>query len=379
MQRVVRILTLAVALSAAGCAHARHAEPVAPPDSPARAEPVASPRPGGEAATGPQAPAAPVEPAQTGAREEERGPCELSRLAGDRAVDAARRGLYQTTCRAALWFDGLFGEERHPAAASNATGRVELSSTYSQYYGARFRGRFNARVRLPNLEKGAEAFFGRDEKKTIVEDREEGFALRSQFLGLEEQDRWVAGLGYSLPGTYRQRADFRVGVSGSTAPEIFVQARNRNNWYMGKRDLWHVRETAFWSNRDGFGATASADFDHLFTRVLLVRWGSIGTFSEATHGMSWRSALVAYQDLHTRRAMAYELFIRGETDAPVGVKEYGSRVVYRQAIFHRPWLFGELIGGYSWPREKIRDLRRGSAVFGFGLELLFGRDENSYY
>ena len=134
-----------------------------------------------------------------------------------------------------------------------------------------------------------------------------------------------------------------------------------------------LRETVFWTNRDGFGSTSSFDFDHLLSRVLLFRWGSVGTVSEETEGLDWRSALVLYHNLRGHRAIAYETFVRGETEW-VELKEYGARAIYRQSLLGRPWLYGELVTGYSWPRLDPEDERQGSFSIGVGLELHFGRD-----
>ena len=98
----------------------------------------------------------------------------------------------------------------------------------------------------------------------------------------------------------------------------------------------------------------------------------MGTVSEATDGLDWRSATVLYQNLGSRSALAYELFLRGSTGSEIGVREYGARGVYRRPL-RREWLFGELIGGYTWPRESLDERRQGSVLFGFGIELLFGR------
>jgi hypothetical protein len=289
-------------------------------------------------------------------------------------VDRARDRLYRTACGAARWFDGLFGDQAHPDAARNVTGRAEVSVIGSEFEGARFRGRFNLRARFPNLEERVEAFLGRDDEDEFVRDRTQGLALRSQFLDLEGSDSWLAGLGYSLPGSYRQRTDFRVGGRVSTAPEIFVQGRHRRNWFLSERNVLRFRETIFWTNRDGFGSTTGVNFDRLLSKNLLVRLGNVGTWSEASEGLDWRSALIFYQHLRDDRALAYEAFTRGKTDAEVPVREYGLRTIYRQSILGRSWLFGELVLGYSWPQERLDEPREGSAAVGFGIEMLYGRD-----
>lgn len=290
------------------------------------------------------------------------------------AIDDAHRKLYETLCGAALWFDGLFGERNENAIASarGTSGRFEVSGLYSEYEGSRVRLRGNVRFDFPNFAKRWNAFIGRDDQDDFIRDRSEGLALRSQFLDFSDQNRWLAGLGYSLPGSYKQRTDFRVGGKIGSEPEIFAQGRYRRNFLINDRNLVHFRETLFWTNRDGFGSTTSLDYDHVVKRTMLLRWGNIGTVSESTDGLEWRSAMLLYQSLDNAKALAYEIFVRGETAWEVPLKEYGARTIYRQPLLHRDWLAGEVVFGYSWPRFELEDERKGSATIGLGLEILVG-------
>lgn len=287
-------------------------------------------------------------------------------------LDNSRRMLEETFCGATLWFDGLFGQPDVENARA-VSGRVELSAIHTEADGTEPRARLRLKYDLPNLENRVNLFLGRDDRDDFVQDRQKGFAIRSAVFGVETEDRWLAGLGYSPPGRWKDRLDFRVGARVSTAPEVFVQGRLRRNVFLGDRSVWRLRETVFYENRDGFGSTTSADFDHVLRRTLLFRWGTVGTVSEATDGLDWRSATVLYQNLGSRSALAYELFLRGSTGDEVEVREYGARGIYRRPL-NREWLYGELIAGYTWPRESIDEPREGSALIGLGIELLFGRD-----
>ncbi len=341
---------------------------------PARPQPVPEPvpQPAAGPVSEPVAPAPQAEPAKKPARIHAIGPCRDSASPGEPFIDEARRKLYETLCGAALWFDGLFGENNNFASARRTSGRLEISGLDSQYEGTKVRVRGSVRVDFPNLDNRVNAFLGRDDQDDFIRDRNEGLALRSQFLRLETSERWLAGLGYALPGSYKQRTDFRVGGRLSRTPEIFLQARHRRNWVLNERNLWHFRETVFWTNRDGFGSTTSLDFDHVVTHALLLRWGTAGTFSEATKGLDWRSALLMYQNLPKARAIGYEVFIRGESANQVPLQEWGTRVIYRQQLLHREWLAGEVVTGYSWPRFERADARKGSFAVGLGIEVLIG-------
>lgn len=289
-------------------------------------------------------------------------------------METTRRLVHETTCAANLWLDGLFGGEGNAEVARQVSGRVELYTEHSDYEGVDLKARFNVRARIPNLDKRVDAFLGRDDFDDFVQDRRETLFNRSPFADLEGEDRWLAGFGYSLPDSDRSRTDFRLGAKLRSAPEIFTQGRLRYLAYVDEINALRLRETAFWTNRQGWGFTSNADYDRVLSQVMLFRWSTAGTWSEESEGLDWRSAVVLYHNLLDTRATAYELFIRGATDAPVGVREYGGRAVYRQSVFYR-WLFGEIVVGYTWPRERLDEHRDGSLTIGFGIEMLFGRDE----
>jgi hypothetical protein len=288
-------------------------------------------------------------------------------------VDDTRRILEETFCGATLWLDGLFGGEPDVKNARAVSGRVELSTLYTQVDGVDPKARLRVRYDLPNLERRFNVFLGRDDRDQVAEDRPEAFAIRSSVFGLEDEERWLAGLGYSPPGRWEKKVDFRVGARLKSAPEVFAQGLYRRNIFQGTRNVWRFRETAFWENHEGFGSTTSLDFDRVLRRDLLFRWGNVGTVSESTEGLYWRSTALVFHNLRRSRAVAGELFIRGATAAEVPLREFGARAVYRQPI-GKPYLFGELIVGYTWPRYEIDERREGSAVLGVGVEMLFGRN-----
>jgi hypothetical protein len=290
-------------------------------------------------------------------------------------IEESRRLLVLTLCAATLWFDGLFGGEADVENARSVSGRLEMSALYTHFEGDDYRARLRLNYDLPTLENRLRVFLGREEEERFVADRQEGLAVRSSVFGLANDDEWLAGLGYRLPGKFKNKVDLRFGGRVKSAPEAFTQVRARQNAFLGDRDVWRFRQTAFYENRDGFGLTASADWDRVLRQDLVLHWGSVGTWAEDTEGVAWRSAVIAYHNLGRWRnaAIAGELFVRGESDADVQLREYGPRLIFRQPL-GRPYLFGEVIVGYTWPREELWQRREGSGMLGFGLELLFGEN-----
>lgn len=406
-----RWVGIAAALTLAGCASTREPERPAPPEEPPQAlvpalpprvlrvDPVLeavspqeqywrlgetseTPEPTEPVPARPALPLVMAEAIEPGNLEREppeetlslhRNPCIQWRAEEEPTLDMARRQLQQTVCGAALWFDGLFGDHQHVKSARGAYGRLDLNVFHSEYYGSDARVRFNARVDLPNLENRLSVFIGREEEDSFVRDRSEGFALRSRFPRFEDRDETIAGLGYSLPSSERFKTDLRAGVRlrGIRPPRLFAQTRVLFNAYSDERNLVHLRTTPFINSEDGLGVTSSLDYTHVLDDRHLLRWGTIGTVSQNTDGLDWRSALILYQALRKKRALAYETFVRGETELPVPLKEFGVQTVYRQPLA-KERLFGELILAYTFPKEEPGERREGAFGVGFGLELPFG-------
>lgn len=301
-------------------------------------------------------------------------PCWVRRPENEEMLERTQRRLYQTACQANLWFDGLFGPSGNAEAARSISGRLEIAGFYSEADQFEQKVRFDARWEFPNLDRRLNAFLGRDDEDDFVRGQADGFGLRSSFFNLERDERWLAGLGYSLPGNDRQRVDFSVGARLRSSPEVFVQGRLRRNHYFGDKTALRFRQVVFYQNRDGFGATTSLDIDRVLSTRTLFRWGSRVTRSEATDGADWRSAAILYQNLPGDRAIAAELFATGETQWEVPLREYGTRLIYRQR-FLVDGVHAEAIVGYSWPREDLSERRKGSTNLGFGIDIAFGREK----
>ena len=349
-------------------------EPVPPAPSDTAPPPPMMPSPLGNTASAAEVPVQ-VEVASNLDRVAEEGelnPCWDRPGKGTPFIDRVRSRLHEWLCRATLGVDGWFGDKENVENARASSGRIETSFLNSDYEGTRFKTRASVRVELPNLNSRIHAFLDRDDQEAFIEDRSEGLAQRSQFINVETNEGWLAGLGYGLPGNYKARTDFRVGGKLGNEPKIFVQGRHRRNIIIDRRNIWRLRETVFWENREGFGSTTSADYDFIVNRLLLFRWASIGTITEETKGFEYRTAFMLYHDLPGHRAIAYDLFLRGWTEAETDIREYGGRVIYRQSLARRNWLDGEVVLGYSWPKEKATEEREGSLTFGLGFAMRFG-------
>ncbi|MGQ0503272.1 MAG: hypothetical protein ACT4P0_11830 [Panacagrimonas sp.] len=357
------------------------ATPVTPSDQPESAA-AADPEPSvddGEAARPPTPEPAP-EPEPAAAETSDKGRkkprrrelCERPEASDDLVrVGDMQEVLEETTCAAALWLDGLFGEEQNLESARRTHGFVEASSAYSEFDGPDQKLRFRVRFKLPNLKNRFNLIVGRDDEDDFTRDRTQRFAVRSQLRNFENNSDWLAGLGYSLPGTARFSSNFRIGASNLTNPRLFVQQPTRYVLYSDPEDLVYVRGTPFWTNQDGFGFTSGINYNHVLSPTLLLRLSETGTVSQKTDGYDWFTGLILYQNLRKDRALSYQLIVRGASNAPEPLFEYGGRVVYRQPLI-RDRLIAEILTGYTWPRVDPDLKREGSAEVGLSLSVPFG-------
>lgn len=287
-------------------------------------------------------------------------------------IDRVQRGVYAGVCDSALWFDGLFGNPRYDQDSDETFGRIGFFETYDRRDDFDTRLRLRARVALPILENRLRLTLGRGEEQELVEERPGNTEnpLPPSFQTVAD-DAWLLGLGYSKQNGLEDGFDFGIGVRLNFPVDPYVKATYRHNSVFSGDTMLRFRETPFWRDSRGFGATTQVALDHLASEVLLLRWNNTATVAEDTDGVEWGTSVTAYQSLRNRRAISYTALLRGETRAEVGLQNYGVETKYRQTIF-RKWLFMELAASVTWPREMQDEQREINPGVGLGFEMYFG-------
>lgn len=315
-----------------------------------------------ELAAGPPEPSAAVPTAQ----------CAESGADDDKWIDSVQRGVYSGVCGAAVWFDGLFGNPRYEQDSNDTFGRVGLYETLDRRDNLDTRLKFRARLALPAFENRARLTLGRGEEQELVEERPaDSENPQPATFNSDTDDAWLLGLGYGKQNQLEKGFDFGVGVRLRFPVDPYAKATYRHNFIFNENNMLRFRETPFWRDSRGYGATTQLAFDHLVSPRLLLRWNNVGTVAEDTEGMDWGTGVTAYQSLGSHRALSYTALMRGETAADVAVQNYGAEVRYRQQAF-RSWLFIEVQGSLTWPRETLDEEREINPGIGVGFEMFFG-------
>ncbi len=140
------------------------------------------------------------------------------------------------------------------------------------------------------------------------------------------------------------------------------------------RTMFTFRETAFWQNSEDLGFTSRFDVERVFHDRWLVRGTISGTISQKSEGVRGYTAITAMRGFANRRAIAAQIFSRGEMDADVPLEDYGVKLAYRRSV-SRDWLILEIRTSLTWPEEMPSENRSSNIGVGIGFEVFFGTDE----
>jgi len=306
----------------------------------------------------------------TGGDEAADDPCRAVGAGEEEFVDRVNRRLFTTVCGTAGWFDGFFGDDRAFNEATTTYGYVNLGALWTRYEGLTPRARGRVRVDLPNLERRASAFVGRVDPDAYLSDTEElGEAGRT--LRGDDTAEWLLGFGFTPLDRGSKRLTTSIGVRATWPPDPYVRVHYR--WYhlFDSEWLFRWRQTVFWEGEEGAGTTAGLDLEKRLSTRTLMRATVSNTWSESTLGVAWWNELALFRQLDERLAIAVRLWSNGETEAPVDVREYGVRVLFRRRL-SREWLFGEIGTGVYWPKELAEERRAASPGLWLAVEMQFG-------
>ncbi len=216
----------------------------------------------------------------------------------DAWIDKVEKGVYGGVCGTALWFDGLFGNLRYDQETDETFGRLGVFEKYDDRDGFDTDVRLRARFALPNLSRRLRLVVGRGDEQTLLEERPTtGQGQAPSSFQTVEDDAWLLGLGYSKRSGLENGFDFGAGVRLNTPVDPYVKASYRHNFIFRGDTMLRFRETPFWRDSRGWGATTQISLDHLATDRVLLRWNNIGTVAQDTEALEWGTDVSAYQSL----------------------------------------------------------------------------------
>jgi hypothetical protein len=301
-------------------------------------------------------------------------PCQVRTVGHEPRLEKYRREIFETVCEAAARFDSFFGNRRFDEEARRTRGRAGIRLIWDEDGGAEVDGTLDVKIDFPNLDNRLNAFLGRQDRDTFVTGTEDDLSFLPTFFEREGGQEWLVGLGYRPVSSERSSLDFDIGADVDSSFDPFVRSRYRHYWLIGDENLLRARQTVYYSEEKRLGSASRLDFERPFGTRTLARWTGEAVFDEKTEGADWITGITLFHGFTPNRAISWFVGVNGETGRDVPIEDFGTRLIVRQRMF-RPWFFGELITGLTWPRESLAVQREAAFHVGFGFEIHFSGEE----
>ena len=282
----------------------------------------------------------------------------------DVAIESTRSTVRSTAEWLARGVDSWFGDRPFEDGGEVTNGRASIGLTKREGDDAKLSLRFNARFRLPNLERRAYVFVGRDNPRDVVTDKPGALSNQDRLLRETREERtFFAGLG----GDLSDAIDLRLGFRRA---KPYAQARYRYGWELEQRGLIEFRQTVFWTLQDSFGSTTALSWERAYSPTRAARWLTAATITRDTRKFAWSSILGGYQSFGERRLLSLEALTSGEEGTGVGPSEYGVQARWTQPVVENR-LIAEFLVGQFWPRPDVLTPRRRVGALGAHLKMEF--------
>ena len=308
-------------------------------------------------------PAQPTQPARPAPPAEH----ELLSEPAIQAMETTRRGTRDATDWLARRVDSWFGDRPFEQGGKVTEGRLALELFHRSDQQIKLDVRFSAQFKLPNVERYAYLFIGRDDPRAVIQDTPDAFSRRQQLQASRPGDRSVlAGLGLVLP----QGVGLRLGVGAGLKP--YVQARYSKPWTLAPGQQLDFRETLFWTAADQFGSTTALTYGYTLSPTVVLRWLNAATITQQTKNFEWSSGLGVYRAFPQQRLLSLEALLSGtgRSGLGVGASDYGLLAKWEQPL-HQDWLLGEILAGHFWPRPDAQSPRGKAWALGANLKMHF--------
>ena len=290
----------------------------------------------------------------------------------DALIDRTQMTVHNVISGTAQYFDSFFGSTELSEGSNVSRGSVSVSGQYDERNGFRRRLRLGARIALPALRERTRLMIGRGDADEIIDGtaNDNVDTLPGRFNDFEDED-FMIGVGFARDQKLARGWDFSVGVKFRTPLEPFARVTYRFNRVYGDAWLWQLRPRVFVQSQRGAGASVTSTLDFAATQDWMLRSWSVLQGEDDIEGLGWTQQFTAFHSISDKVAMSYNVFATGETDAEVPLRDYGFELRFRRRI-SRDWLFIELLGFVTWPREFLFEERVSNPGVGIEFEMQFG-------
>ena len=296
--------------------------------------------------------------------------CQAEKNIHDDGLTRFRNGTHKFVCKTVKGIDSWFGRKRK-FDDSNFGGKLILGFRQDEDTGFDPRIRLRLNASLPNVSNRFNAFIGRTDNNAFIQDRKvTGIDDINNDL-INEDTRWLIGLGYR--NNKDIGFDTSFGASFSSGIQPFAKLRYR---YFKQFNNFSSRfkQTLFWENDEGFGTTSSLSFDKPINEFYLATLDLESTILRDTEIFESAASFNLFRKLSNRSGISFRAYFEHESgnNSTVTFPEFGLSVTHRRPIL-KPWLVLRTSLENRWERENNDDPTESFIKIGVQFEMTFGK------
>ncbi len=238
--------------------------------------------------------------------------------------------------------------------------RVRVQQRVSDIGSDRTEAGVTGRLRLPGAQDRLSLVFSSEEPEDEID------AERGTPVELDDDRTQSVGLEFLRPSeNWESSLDARLR-SGSPV-DLLTRGRVWRDFQPGQ---WRIRprQSLFWYDARGTGATTDIRLDHPVTEYSAMRLEGSATWFDRESQFYYDQRLSYIQALSPRRSLVWQAGTRGESEPNNQLTQYYVQVRWRSRI-HRDWLSLEVRPQLR--RDRDDDFNTERRIF-VGLEAAFG-------
>jgi len=263
------------------------------------------------------------------------------------------------------WFDNFFTDER--IIEEEPTSKLRWITDFRFEQGGKFylRTFVHINVRLPKASKKLKLIIEREEESGEQKTQTQ---IQTTTLSQEEKlKRSKIGFRYSVFYNIINSLQFAAGTKTGIPPKLYLRSRYRLNMPFTKTMLGRFSIKALWLRGEGWEEKVNLDFEKLFSKRIMLRWGSVGLFDLPKNSFNWDSSITYRFQFSPRSAFSCNFGFWGTKQDIFSVEGYRILPRYKSTIFRR-WIFWEISPGVMWFREGDSFKRVFATVFRFEIQ-----------
>lgn len=268
---------------------------------------------------------------------------------GLKAMESSRDYLSTGYVGMAANLDHYFTEQTFDEGPNESYIKLELRDTMFEQGDHEYDVRIKAKVDLPNTERRLKLIFSSDERQ------DESLESRTRAISTGERvgrQSSVTGIEYTPSAEWhRWKRSARLGIRVRVPLVPFARYRLLREWEMGEHWDGRFRESFWYFDDRGWGATSEISFSRPINEQLSFKlWGE-AEYKDSEDGYEFVQGYSLFHFLSERALAEYRMGFIGSSQPNPRTNSFFWGLHYRRSLYE-DWVFLNFIPEIYYPREE---------------------------